>query len=135
LTQGTVEDVLAATDQARTALAAFATLERLPQAWKLNGVQAMSPFSLTAIHMLLRDEPSACRLLVETFLLGCRQEGAVCEQYRRFERTALARMSREAPALLEQAKEEARHHALPAPPPVWDRLLRRVSKLPRPTQR
>jgi hypothetical protein len=130
---GSVEDVLSAIAKARAVLSPFLSLERIPGATEINGVRTMSPFSLVATHLLLADEGSACQCLAQVEMTECRQEGPVCEQYRRFERNALSRMTAEAPALLEQAKAEAQRSAPPPPSAsLLDRLLRRVSKLPPP---
>ena len=112
---GTPSEVMSAIEQACKVLDGYADLRKLPEARRIRGSLVQPHFTLVAIYLLLGDEVSACRWLVEGERMDCQQEGPVCEQFRRFERNALARMSADAPAELERQRVEASKPAQTAP--------------------
>ena len=124
---GNPQVVLTAIAEARTKLDEYASLDRLPGAFEIPGADLIGHFTLAAIYLLLGDEPAVCKWLVQGELRDCRQEGPVCEQFRRFERNVLARMSPDAASALERQRAEAmRARQAKRPASFVDRLLARV---------
>ena len=88
-----VPDVIALIEQSSEILLRYASLERLPEAWKLDWVpKDASRFSLATIYMLLGGRPRLSAVLAEGELYDCQAEGALCDQFRRFQRNLLAHM-------------------------------------------
>jgi hypothetical protein len=119
---GTAEDVLGAIDKARKILDRYASLKKLPGAFDLLGTKAQQHCTLAVIYLLQGDEASVCKWLIEGKRSDCEQEGPACEQFRRFERNALARMSPGAAAELERQRQAASTRGL------MDRLFGRTPK-------
>jgi hypothetical protein len=73
----------------------FASLQRLPEAFRLRKASANDLYALVPIYLMLQDPEHVRVALAEGEGAFCREKGVVCEQYRRFERNVEMRSARQ----------------------------------------
>ena len=94
LDPGEVSEVLSNIYRALDVLAGYASLDRLPDAWAINGMTTPSPYTKVSTYLLMHDPQMFEQALKDGQLRECTQEDEVCAQFRRFEKRARARFAR-----------------------------------------
>ena len=85
-----LDEVMADIDRASTRLAAFANLERLPEAFEIPGTAPLGVYNIAPVHLYRRDRANAERALERGEAQCCFTGSLVCDQFQQFARNARA---------------------------------------------
>lgn len=88
--------VLAEIERGLSRLEEYESLERLPDAFAIRGARPFGALSVAPTYVYRRDTARVTDCLRQAEAESCVQPGPVCDQYRRFERNALAFLARPA---------------------------------------